>query len=110
MLLIYMLTSAENIKSVSKTIASAIVSTYNDYLKESRIQGLFSDSGEPYYFWEAGAVWGGLLEYSFLTGDSQFDDLIASAVLHQVGNDDMKNFMPPNQTKTLGNDDQSIWG
>jgi mannan endo-1,6-alpha-mannosidase len=49
-----------------------------------------------------------LIDYSYLTGDSQFDDLVAEGMLHQVS--ESNDFMPPNQTKTLGNDDQSYWG
>lgn len=67
--------------------------------------GLFS---EPYYWWEAGAVWHGLIEYSFLTGDSQYNALVSEALQWQLG--DFDAFMPPNQTKTLGNEDQSVWG
>jgi len=49
-----------------------------------------------------------LIEYSHLTGDSQFDSLVTEGIVHQIG--DYNAFMPPNQTKTLGNDDQSFWG
>lgn len=100
-----MLIHADSIKSTAKTIASAIVGSYNDNLEEERVPGLFE---EPYYWWEAGAVWESLLEYSHLTGDSQFNDLISTGILHQVGDYDA--FMPPNQTKTLGNADQATWG
>jgi|TARA_R110002003_G_scaffold805_2_gene21473 mannan endo-1,6-alpha-mannosidase len=49
-----------------------------------------------------------LIEYSYLTGDSQYDSIISQALQHQAG--DYEAFMPANQTKTLGNEDQSIWG
>lgn len=40
-------------------------------------------------------------------GDKQFDDLISTALLFQVGpNND---FMPPNWTASMGNDDQAFW-
>jgi mannan endo-1,6-alpha-mannosidase len=95
----------DSIKSVANTLANAIVSKYNETLESERIPGLFSD---PYYFWEAGAVWGGLLDYAHLTGNTQNNDLIASALLFQIG--EFNAFMPMNQSKTLGNDDQSYWG
>ncbi|KAJ4301497.1 hypothetical protein N0V90_003589 [Kalmusia sp. IMI 367209] len=94
-----------SIKSAAKTIAGGIVAKYNKDLKDELIPGLFND---PYYWWESGAVLGSLIDYSYLTGDNQYDDLIAEGVMHQVS--DSYSFMPPNQTKTLGNEDQSIWG
>ncbi|KAF1964161.1 cell wall glycosyl hydrolase Dfg5 [Bimuria novae-zelandiae CBS 107.79] len=95
----------QSIKSVAKTLAGGIVATYKNDLGESLIPGLFSD---PYYWWEAGAVFGSLVDYSFLTGDNQYDDLVGEALEHQIG--DFNAFLPVNQTKTLGNDDQSTWG
>lgn len=74
-------------------------------MKKDRIPGLFSDD---YYWWEAGAVFHGLIEYSHLTGDSQYDKLVSEALQWQTGEWDA--FMPVNQTKYLGNEDQSTWG
>jgi len=101
----FMLTKLESIKSVAKTLAGGIVEAYKETLAEDRVPGLFS---EPYYWWEAGTVFNGLIEYSHLTGDTQYNALISQALQHQLG--DYNAFMPPNQTKTLGNDDQSSWG
>ncbi|KAF2451659.1 glycoside hydrolase family 76 protein [Karstenula rhodostoma CBS 690.94] len=95
----------DSIKSAAKTIASGIVKLYNSHPKDTLTPGLFSD---PYYWWEAGAVFGTLVDYSFLTGDSQYDDLLGEGLEHQIGEFDA--FMPVNQTKNLGSDDQSTWG
>ncbi|KAL1593231.1 hypothetical protein SLS60_010839 [Paraconiothyrium brasiliense] len=95
----------DSIKSVAKTLAGSIVDLYKGDLKEDLIPGLFSS---PYYWWEAGAVFGSLVDYSYLTGDSQYDDLLGEGFEHQIGEFDA--FMPTNQTKSLGNDDQSTWG
>jgi mannan endo-1,6-alpha-mannosidase len=48
-----------------------------------------------------------LVDYSFLTGDSQYDAIVSEALQFQVG--DYNAYMPQNQTKTAGNDDQSVW-
>lgn len=61
----------------------------------------------PYYWWESGAVWAGLIDYWAYTGDDQYNDLITEALAGQTGTDD--DYMPLNQTKTLGNDDQGFW-
>lgn len=62
----------------------------------------------PHYWWQAGAMFGSLIDYWYYTGDTTYNDITTQALLHQVGpNND---YMPPNQTKTEGNDDQGFWG
>jgi len=61
-----------------------------------------------YYWWEGGAMWGTLIDYWFLTGDDTYNDLIKEGVLFQVGPN--QDFMPPNYTASMGNDDQGFWG
>lgn len=61
----------------------------------------------PYYWWEAGAMMGSLIEYHYYTGDTSFNSLVTEAMLFQTGPD--ANYMPPNQTQSLGNDDQCFW-
>jgi mannan endo-1,6-alpha-mannosidase len=60
-----------------------------------------------YYWWESGVMWDTLITYWDHTGDDQYNDLIIQALLWQTGpNND---YMPPNQTAALGNDDQGYW-
>jgi mannan endo-1,6-alpha-mannosidase len=94
--------SQDSIKSAAKTLAGGIIAAYND--RSDPIPGLF---GDPYYFWEDGVVWNSLISYAYLTGDSQYNAIVSEALQHQIG--DFDAFMPVNQTKTLGNDDQSFW-
>lgn len=64
--------------------------------------------GGDYYWWESGAMWDTLIDYWHYTGDAAYNNLVAQGLLFQVGpNDD---YLTPNQTATLGNDDQGIWG
>ncbi|KAG0642451.1 glycoside hydrolase [Tuber brumale] len=72
--------------------------------KTGGIPGLF---GDPYYWWEAGAAFGSLIDYWYYTGDEGYVNVTTEAMLHQVGPD--QNYMPPNQSKSLGNDDQGFW-
>lgn len=53
-------------------------------------------------------MFGSLIDYWYYTGDDQFNEITTQALLHQVG--PFRDYMPPNQTKTLGNDDQAFWG
>jgi mannan endo-1,6-alpha-mannosidase len=92
-----------SIKSAASTIASGVLSFYNGNTT-GQVPGLLPD---PYYWWEGGAMFDTLIQYWRLTGDSQYNSLTAQALLFQQG--DLSNFMPLNQTKTLGNDDQTMW-
>jgi mannan endo-1,6-alpha-mannosidase len=61
-----------------------------------------------YYWWEGGSMWGTLIDYWKLTGDKSYNDVVTQAMLWQVGPN--KDYMPPNVTASLGNDDQGFWG
>jgi len=52
-------------------------------------------------------MFGTLIDYWYLTGDTTYNEVITQAMLHQVG--DNWDFMPTNQTRTEGNDDQGFW-
>ena len=53
---------------------------------------------DPYYWWEAGAMFGQMVEYWYLTGDESYNDVVSQGLLAQI--EDTKDFMPKNQTKT----------
>lgn len=61
-----------------------------------------------YYWWEAGAMWGTLIDYWAWTGDSTHNREIMEALQFQVGRDN--DYQPLNVTASLGNDDQGFWG
>jgi mannan endo-1,6-alpha-mannosidase len=52
-------------------------------------------------------MFGALIDYWAFTGDDSYNNITKQGMLHQVGDDD--DFMPANQTKSLGNDDQGFW-
>ncbi|EAS27478.1 glycosyl hydrolase family 76 protein [Coccidioides immitis RS] len=96
--------SPGSIKSAAKQIAGGMVKYYTGY-KPGDVPGNLPD---PYYWWEAGAMFSALIDYWYYTGDDQYNDITTQAMLHQVGKEN--NYMPLNQTSTLGNDDQAFWG
>jgi mannan endo-1,6-alpha-mannosidase len=49
-----------------------------------------------------------MINYWYYTGDTTYNSVTTQALLHQAGDDG--DFMPLNQTKTEGNDDQGFWG
>ncbi|KAJ9652308.1 hypothetical protein H2198_008442 [Neophaeococcomyces mojaviensis] len=97
------LTSHDSIISAAKQAAAGMVQYYTG----DRPGDVPGNLPAPYYWWEAGAMFGSLIDYWYFTGDDQYNAITMQAMLHQVGPDAA--FMPPNQTKTLGNDDQAFW-
>ena len=49
-----------------------------------------------------------MVEYWYYTGDTSYNPTVEAALLSQTGTNN--DFMPLNQTKTEGNDDQGFWG
>lgn len=73
--------------------------------------GVLSGPGperHDYAWWEAGALWGTMVDYWKYTGDSTYNDIVQASLLSQTGPD--RNYMEPNVTAFIGNDDQSFWG
>lgn len=38
----------------------------------------------PYYWWQAGAMWGTMVQYWFYTGDTSYNEVVAAAILSQA--------------------------
>lgn len=97
-------TSQTSINSGLALLAKGLMDYYNGN-DTGQTPGMFTN---PYYWWEAGAAWGSMLDYQYYTGDDTYNDLLKSSMLFQTGAD--WDFMPMNQTTTEGNDDQGFWG
>ena len=95
--------SDDSIKSAASSIARQMMTAYVGNLT-GQVPGLLPP---PYYWWEAGAMFGSLLDYWYYTGDTTYNDETEQALLFQVGPDN--NYEPTNRTSDLGNDDQAFW-
>ncbi|KAJ5787600.1 Six-hairpin glycosidase [Penicillium paradoxum] len=93
----------DSIKAAAKTAAAGMLKYYTGD-QPGDVPGNIPD---PYYWWEAGAMFGAMVEYWYYTGDDKWNKITTQALLHQVGDDN--NYMPRNQTLSLGNDDQIFW-
>jgi mannan endo-1,6-alpha-mannosidase len=96
--------SPDSIKAAAKTAAQGLRVWYTG----DRPGDTPGNLPDPYYWWECGAMFNGFVDYWYYTGDDQYNAITTQAMVHQIGDYDA--FMPPNQTKTLGNDDQAFWG
>jgi mannan endo-1,6-alpha-mannosidase len=61
----------------------------------------------PYYWWEAGAMWGTMISYWHYTNDSTYVEEVGQAILSQSS--PTNDFLMPNQVGDTGNDDQAFW-
>lgn len=52
-------------------------------------------------------MWGALIDYWHYTGDMSYVNTTTESLLFQTG--PRNNYMPPNWTASLGNDDQAFW-
>lgn len=96
-------TSDDSIKEGAATIAYGLVKYYTG----NNTGDVAGNLPDPYYWWEAGAMFGALVDYWAFTGDDSYNNITFQALQHQVGDD--ADFMPENQTRSLGNDDQGFW-
>ncbi|TQN68190.1 Mannan endo-1,6-alpha-mannosidase DCW1 [Colletotrichum shisoi] len=107
----YTIDSTESIKASAKTLAYDLMTQYKGN-QSGEIPGILpgppTEHKGDYYWWEGGAMMGTYIDYWKLTGDSTYNDLIMEGMLHQTGPN--ADYMPPNHTASLGNDDQGFWG
>ncbi|KAI1608932.1 mannan endo-1,6-alpha-mannosidase [Exophiala viscosa] len=61
----------------------------------------------PYYWWESGGAWGGMVEYFHYTGDTSYVNITQQALISQLG--PAYDFNNPNEAFDEGNDDQAFW-
>ncbi|KAI1462092.1 glycoside hydrolase family 76 protein [Annulohypoxylon moriforme] len=94
-----------SVRSVAGTLAWELMAWYSGNVTNTPTT--IAVFPEPYYWWEAGAAWGAMLDYSHYTGDSSYDDVISQALLSQVG--PKFDFMVPEHYGSEGNDDQAFW-
>ncbi|KAF7594736.1 hydrolase 76 protein [Aspergillus hancockii] len=93
----------ESVKKASHAVAQSMLTHYTG-MNPGDNPGNLPD---PYYWWEAGAMFNALIDYWHYTGDDTWNNITMQALLWQAGDDGT--FMPTNQTRTEGNDDQAFW-
>ncbi|KAI1635433.1 glycoside hydrolase [Biscogniauxia mediterranea] len=94
-----------SIRSVASTLAYGTMSYYTGNITNT--PDTLAVFPQPHYWWQAGACWGAMLDYSHYTGDTSYDDVITQALSSQVG--PSFDFMVPTHYGDEGNDDQAFW-
>ncbi|KAM7199891.1 glycoside hydrolase [Naviculisporaceae sp. PSN 640] len=91
-----------SIQGAAKTIAAGTMQYYPGDKDK------YVDLAPPYYWWECGAMFGAMLDYSHYVGDHSYDPVISTALLAQTGPN--FDYMLPSHYGQEGNDDQAFWG
>jgi mannan endo-1,6-alpha-mannosidase len=100
------ITSPSSIRNASAGLAYNLMSYYQTNASGTPPENV-GTLPQPLYWWQAGAMWGGLVDYWAYTNDPSYNPTITQALLAQVGPD--KNYMPSSYFSSLGNDDQAFW-
>jgi mannan endo-1,6-alpha-mannosidase len=98
--------NAASIKNAAATCAHGLMS----YYKNNQSTTAAADVGtfpKPIYWWESGAVWGGMVDYFTYTGDKSYLKATSDALMAQIGPD--ADFIVPAHRGDEGNDDQAFW-
>lgn len=96
----------DSVKTAAATIAYDLMTYYN-----GNITGSQNWQGSPgilplpfatggYYWWEAGGMWGAMIDYWYYTGDATYNDVVTEGIVFQ-SNAPANNFMTRNQTLAM---------
>lgn len=106
-------TDPNDVKSVASSMAFDMMTTYNGNTT-GQVPGLLPGGlacnpniNGVYCWWEAGAMFGSLINYWQYTGDTSYNDVVSQAMAWQKGDDN--DFNPSNQSRSMGLDDQAFW-
>ncbi|KAL0938484.1 glycosyl hydrolase family 76 [Colletotrichum truncatum] len=103
--------SRDEIVKSSGQIAKDLFTVYQGD-KPGAVPGLLPGpptDGKGDFYWIHGAsFFSTYLDYQHWTGDDSYQASIIKALTHQVG--PRNDYLPPNITATVGNDDQCFWG
>ncbi|KAL0944716.1 mannan endo-1,6-alpha-mannosidase DCW1-like protein [Colletotrichum truncatum] len=107
----YSIETREDILTSASTLAYDLMKFYKGN-QTGEIPGILpgppDDGKGDYYWWQGGAMMGTYIDYWYYTGDESYNHVVTEGMLHQVGPG--RDYMPPNHTASLGNDDQGFWG
>ncbi|KAH8730940.1 glycosyl hydrolase family 76-domain-containing protein [Phaeosphaeriaceae sp. PMI808] len=98
--------SEDSIRAATRQYAYGLMSLYQNNATNTAIQdiGIWP---KPHYWWEGGAAWGGMIEYSMFTGDQSYTKTLQQALTANYG--PANDFILSYRKDQTGNDDQAFW-
>lgn len=83
---------ADSIRDAAAIVAHGVQELYNG----NRTGGVVGKwPFPPYYWWESGAAWGGMVNYWHFTGDNSYVNVTHEALVSQIG--PTNNFILPRE-------------
>ncbi|CCF47060.1 glycosyl hydrolase family 76, partial [Colletotrichum higginsianum] len=98
----------DSVKAVASSLAFGAMSYYTGNVSSD--PKMVGDLPEPYYWWQAGALWGIMMDYFHYTGDPTYNDVVTQALTATVNTGPNFDYMPPEHASEEGNDDLGFWG
>ena len=87
--LLICLQPSDSILNAASTVADGLMQIYNG----NQVGGTLGKFPyPPYYWWESGAAWGGMIEYWHYTGNATYNNVTWQALLSQIS--PTNDFMP----------------
>lgn len=77
----------DSIKDVASKVAKQLVAQYAT-IDDKGVHVLGGYPGilyPPYYWWQAGAMFGTILDYYHYTGDDQYNEMVREGLIHNFG-------------------------
>ncbi|QDS74953.1 hypothetical protein FKW77_004680 [Venturia effusa] len=97
-----------SIRSAASTIARGLLKYYTNNGTNTPPEKIGLLPFPPYYWWESGAMWAGLIDYYAYTKDTSYVESTIQALMAQRG--PKNDFIVPAHRGDEGNDDQAFWG
>lgn len=89
------------------TIAYHMMSYYNANTSSSDLH--VGELPEPYFWWQAGALWGVALDYFYYTGDASYNDALTAALTDPSNTGSDFDYVPEEHSVGMANDDIFHW-
>ncbi|CBX94428.1 hypothetical protein IAQ61_009860 [Plenodomus lingam] len=96
----------DSIRNAAKQYANGLMSLYEGDAPGTAIENV-GVWPKPHYWWEGGAAWGGMIEYSQFTGDDAHVKTLQQALTANYG--PANDFILSYRKGETGNDDQAFW-
>ncbi|KAF2130302.1 glycoside hydrolase family 76 protein [Dothidotthia symphoricarpi CBS 119687] len=95
-----------SIRSATRQYANGLMSLYEGDASGTAVENI-GIWPQPHYWWEGGAAWGGMIEYSQVSGDDSHVKALQQALSANYGPDN--DFILSYRKSQTGNDDQAFW-
>ncbi|RDA94687.1 hypothetical protein CP533_6788 [Ophiocordyceps camponoti-saundersi (nom. inval.)] len=100
--------SDDSIKAAASALAADLMPYYEGNLPGHTPGLLFLPPDPEPWWWAGGVLFGIMIDYWHFTKDTKYNDVVKAAMVHQAGEN--QDFLTPNWTAHMGNDDQGFWG